>query len=92
MTNDTLKSLGYLTKSLKMTKRALEKNKAGDSMPDNDYNDMVSAIDEVQTQINAVEYRMKILAVINPPSPTAVNPAPPPSTFDTDGSDDLLTT
>lgn len=88
MTNDTLKSLGYLKKSLKMTKRALQKNKVDDNADANDLAEINDQIEGLMKQINAFE-------AVNPssvttPSPTAINPTPSPSTIDTD--DDLLTT
>jgi hypothetical protein len=92
MTNDTMKSLGYLKKSLKMTKRALEKNKAEDCADADDFAEINYQIDGLMKQINAFEGVNSVPAAT--PSPTAVNPTPPPSTSSTtdDGSDDLLTT
>ena len=107
LTSDTTKSLGYLKKSLKMSKRALEINKVADGVSDADYNDLVEAISDLQKQIYAFEMvnamatspipvvlgATPVIPVV--PSPTAGNPVPQTSTVNATGatsSDDLLTT
>jgi hypothetical protein len=89
MTNDTMKSLGYLKKSLKMTKRALEKNKAQDDVDPIELDNLNRTIEDLEKSIVVFE-ALNPVSVAAPVSPTAVNPTPAPSTIDTD--DDLLTT
>ena len=90
MTTDTMKSLGYLSKSLKMTKRALEKNKAQDDVDPIELDNLNRTIEDLEKSIIVFENLNPVVPAAIP-SPTAVNPTPPPSTIN-DGSDDLLTT
>jgi len=91
MTSDTLKSLGYLKKSLKMTKRALEKNKADDNADVDDLAEINYQIDGLIKQINAFE-AVNPNPIVTPSSSTAINPTSIPSTIDDGNGDDLLTT
>ena len=66
MTNDTLKSLGYLEKSLKMTRRAVEKNSAADGTDANQVKSFQDKIDVLRVEIDTWR---KMAAV--PTAPTA---------------------
>ena len=91
MTTDTMKSLGYLKKSLKMTKRALQKNKAQDDVDPIELDNLNRTIEDLEKSIIVFENLNPVVPVVSiPASPTSINPIPPPST--TDDGDDLLTT
>jgi len=100
MTKDTLKSLGYLKKSLKMSKRAVENNKGQDGVTDSDFAEITTAIDDLVKKIfvyetigNTVTVPVSPTVDPNPnPSTSAGNPVPPVSVTSDASDNDLLTT
>jgi len=86
--DDTKKSLGFLKKSLKMSRRAIEKNQNDDGSTDADVEGFQDAVDELLTLINFFEAPLangKVNAA--PPIPAAVPVAPVvPTTATTDPS------
>lgn len=62
MTSDTIKSLGYLRKSLRMSRRAIERNQPDDKTTNNEVNEMRTKIDAVISHIAVWEN--KVLADI----------------------------
>lgn len=55
MTNDTIKSMGYLKKSLKMSRRAVEKNQTNDNTTDQNVKDFQTKIDDLLVEIEKWE-------------------------------------
>jgi hypothetical protein len=55
ISNDTKKSFDYLKKSLKMSKRAIEKNQKDDGSTDAEVDNFKKTIDDVLFQINSWE-------------------------------------
>lgn len=57
MTSDTLKSLGYLKKSLKMSKRAVTKNMGADNTSSTDVDVLTGTIDDLLSVIETFEQK-----------------------------------
>jgi hypothetical protein len=74
MTKDTLKSLGYLGKSLKMSKRALANNKDKDGVTDQDFADINTAIDNLVKQVGIYEAIDILSASVTAPVPVTSIP------------------
>lgn len=91
MTSDTIKSLGYLKKSLKMSKRAIEKNKASDQAGDFRFDEMNKAIDTLN---DFIDEWMNISVPSIPPTPpvTILTPVASVSNIPIVDDGDLLTT
>lgn len=94
MTTDTLKSLAMLKKSLKMNRRATEKNQKADGTTDTEVKSWQSKIDFF---INDIETLEKQAALVTPATTAGiVQPDPAASTISTvpimSGTDDDLLT
>jgi hypothetical protein len=94
MTSDTLKSLGYLKKSLKMSRKATTNNQKADGIPDGELKTLHTMIDILVVEIGKWEAK----APAAPVSPVSVpdgvaQPTPAAATISTVplADDDLLT-
>jgi hypothetical protein len=101
MTNDTLKSLGYLKKSLRMNFKAMVKNASQDGIDATELKIFAGHSKAMFDQIEVWEVAAVAAAPVTVPS-GVVQPAPAAATVHTvtdadgakavsDGSDDLLT-
>ena len=89
ISTDTLKSLSYLKKSLKMSRRAAEKNQKADGTTDMEVKDRQTKIDILIADIEAWEKKASpavVPAGVVQPDPAAVVVSTVP-----DVNDDLLT-
>jgi len=92
MTTDTMKSMVMLKKSLKMSRRAAEKNQKADGTTDLEVKDRQTKIDILIADIEAWEKKATPVTPVNVPAGVA-QPDPAASVISTvpDPSDDLLT-
>jgi hypothetical protein len=90
MTNDTLKSLGFLKKSLKMNGKALGNNMTQDGIP---VPELQAFADHAKAMVTQIEAWEKANASAAPTIPGIVQPAPAAATVSTVplSDDDLLT-
>jgi hypothetical protein len=80
MTNDTLKSLGYLKKSLKMSKRAVTKNMGDDKTSQNDVDILTGTIDDLLSVIETFETKGATIPAVPSVPDGVAQPAPAAST------------
>jgi hypothetical protein len=79
MSTDTMKSLGYLKKSLKMSKKAVTKNMGNDNTSSDEVDEFTSACDELLSLIESWEKNQAPAHTINFPAATVfATPATPP--------------
>jgi hypothetical protein len=88
MTSDSLKSLGFLKKSLRMNAKAMKNNLAGDGIP---AAELTAFIDHAKAMVQQIETWEKAATPATPAG--IVQPAPAAATVSTvpDPDDDLLT-
>ena len=79
ISDDTKKSLGFLKKSLKMSRRAVEKNQNDDGSTDAEVEGFQDAIDEVLTFITSFETTTAV--PVSPVAPVAPQSNDPTSLF-----------
>ena len=93
MTNDTLKSMSLLKKSLKMSRRAAEKNQKADGTTDLEVKDRQTKIDILIADIEAWEKKATPVTPVQSVPSGIVQPDPAASVISTvpDPDDDLLT-
>ena len=79
MTTDTLKSLGFLKKSLKMNKTAVKKNQTADNISPSELDEYTTAIDEMIALVEKWEAKAKPNPANDPLTVTMPTPAIDPA-------------
>ena len=91
MTNDTLKSLGYLRRSIKMSKRAININKVDDAVAIQEFTEMEQGMDGLLAQIEKWENLYINAPKVNPTGSDSGSGSVPNFTSDGTDDSDLLT-
>lgn len=68
---DTIKSFGYLEKSIKMTRRAIEKNQSEDGTTDVELDAMKASFNRVLDQIGMWKVPVALAAPATPATPAS---------------------